>query len=326
MGSDRPVCHQVVLTELTSAPRLPANVAALFRSLPLLDVEEGYWSRAGQLRGRLLAKGHKARLADTLIAQSCIDHEVGLITVDRDFRLFEKHESAAVAVTAPSTCPPSTPTSSAASSVPPALLAARAQVERGELTAAAFKQIEDRAVDEAVALQQDAGLDVITDGELRRYAFFGHLVDALEGFEKHSGWSITFRDDAGHKAQLQRPVVVDKLRWKRQMAVEEFTYLRGRTTRPVKVTLVSAQQAAAYYDPDKSRGAYATRDAYLADLVDFTRREIAEAIAAVAHGPVSVPPDGHEGCRGRRPGSPPRRFRPRWSPCHRCPAWCRSAP
>ena len=50
----------------------------------------------------------------------------------------------------------------------------------------------------------------------------------------------------------------------------------GRTRRPVKVTLVSAQHAAAYYDPDKSRGAYATRDAFLADIVDFTRREIQE--------------------------------------------------
>jgi 5-methyltetrahydropteroyltriglutamate--homocysteine methyltransferase len=70
--------------------------------------------------------------------------------------------------------------------------------------------------------------------------------------------------------------VVDKLRWRRQMAVEEFTYLRGRTKKPVKVTLVSAQQAAAYYDPEKSKAAYPTRDAYLADLVDFTRREIAE--------------------------------------------------
>jgi 5-methyltetrahydropteroyltriglutamate--homocysteine methyltransferase len=60
------------------------------------------------------------------------------------------------------------------------------------------------------------------------------------------------------------------------MSVEEFTYLRGRTTRQVKVTLLSAQQAAAYYDPELSKGAYATRDAYLADLVDFTRREIAE--------------------------------------------------
>ena len=159
---------------------------------------------------------------------------------------------------------------------PAALLDARQKLERGELDAADFKRIEDRAVDDAVALQEGAGLDVVTDGEMRRYAFFGHLVEALEGFDKFGGWSITFRDGDGHDATLRRPVVVDKLRWRRQMSVEEFTYLRGRTTKPVKVTLVSAQQAAAYYDPDKSRAAYPTRDAYLSDLVDFTRREIAE--------------------------------------------------
>src|SRR5829696_7804321 len=149
---------------------------------------------------------------------------------------------------------------------PQYLLDAREQLERGELTPAAFKAIEDRAVDEAVALQEAAGLDVVTDGEMRRYAFFGHLVEALEGFDKFGGWSITFRDGHGHDAALQRPVVVEKLRWRRQMSVEEFTYLRGRTARPVKITLVSAQQAAAYYDADKSRAAYPTRDAYLADL------------------------------------------------------------
>jgi 5-methyltetrahydropteroyltriglutamate--homocysteine methyltransferase len=150
---------------------------------------------------------------------------------------------------------------------PPALWSAREALERCDMA----------PVDEAVRLQEAAGLDVVTDGELRRYAFYGHLVDALEGFDKHGGWSITFRDDQGHTAPpLRRPVVVDKLRWRRQMSVEEFTYLRGRTSRQVKVTLLSAQQAAAYYDPDKSKSAYATRDAYLADLVDFTRREIAE--------------------------------------------------
>jgi methionine synthase II (cobalamin-independent) len=159
---------------------------------------------------------------------------------------------------------------------PPSLLEARQKHEHGDLTAAEFKFIEDRAVRDAVALQQDAGLDVVTDGEMRRYAFFGHLVEALEGFDKYGGWSITFHDKDGHDSTVQRPVVVDKLRWRRQMAVEEFTYLRGRTKKPVKVTLLSAQQAAAYYEPDKSGGAYATRDAYLADLVDFTRREIAE--------------------------------------------------
>jgi 5-methyltetrahydropteroyltriglutamate--homocysteine methyltransferase len=159
---------------------------------------------------------------------------------------------------------------------PDYLREAQAQLERGALTPARYKQVEDRAVDDAVTLQQDAGLDVVTDGEMRRYAFFGHLAEALEGFDKYAGWSITFHDDDGHQAAVQRPVVVSKLKWRRQMAVEEFTYLRGRTKVPAKVTLLSAQQASAYYDPDKSKAAYATRDAYLADLVDFTRREIAE--------------------------------------------------
>jgi 5-methyltetrahydropteroyltriglutamate--homocysteine methyltransferase len=153
---------------------------------------------------------------------------------------------------------------------------ARDEVERGALSPVEFKRIEDRAVDEAVALQEAADLDVITDGEMRRYAFFGHLIEAVEGFDREGGWSVTFRDAEGHAAPLRRPVVVGKLRWRRQMSVEEFTYLRGRTKRQVKVTLLSAQQAAAYYDPELSKGAYATRDAYLADLVDFTRREIAE--------------------------------------------------
>jgi len=159
---------------------------------------------------------------------------------------------------------------------PPYLTRARAQLQGGTLTPAAFKTIEDRAVDEAVALQESAGLDVVTDGEQRRFAFFGHLVEALEGFDKEGGWAIPFHDETGETYTQKRPVVVEKLRWRHQMAVEEFIYLRGRTRKPVKVTLLSAQQAAAYYDPDKSQGAYATRDAYLADLVDFTRSEIHE--------------------------------------------------
>ena len=159
---------------------------------------------------------------------------------------------------------------------PTYLLEAQQRRAAGELTAAQFKQVEDRAVTEAVALQEQAGLDVVTDGEMRRYAFYGHLIEAIEGFDKLGGWGITFRDDEGHEARLQRPVVVSKLQWRRQMSVEEFTWLRGRTTKPVKVTLLSAQQASAYYDPEKSRAAYPTRDAFLADLVDFTRREIAE--------------------------------------------------
>jgi 5-methyltetrahydropteroyltriglutamate--homocysteine methyltransferase len=176
------------------------------------------------------------------------------------------------------TIPRVTPRSDVVGSLlrPAYLREAQDQRERGALTPAGYKTIEDRAVDEAVALQQDAGLDVLTDGEMRRYAFFGHLADSLEGFDKTAGWSITFYDTTGQESTVARPVVVSKLKWKRQMAVEEFTYLRGRTRVPAKVTLLSAQQASAYYEPEKSKAAYPTRDAYLADLVDFTRREIAE--------------------------------------------------
>jgi len=81
----------VVLTELFSAPNMERVVRETLRGLPLLELTEGYWARAGLLRARLQAHGLKARLADVLIAQSCLDHEVGLITRDRDFRHFVKY-------------------------------------------------------------------------------------------------------------------------------------------------------------------------------------------------------------------------------------------
>jgi 5-methyltetrahydropteroyltriglutamate--homocysteine methyltransferase len=161
---------------------------------------------------------------------------------------------------------------------PAYLVEARKRVEAGDLSPAEFKATEDQAAREAIALQEAAGIDVITDGELRRYAFYGHLIESLEGFDKFGGWAIPFRDESGEELVLQRPVVVERLRWKRSMCAEEWVYLRARASRPGKVTLLSAQQAAAYYDPEKSKSAYATRDAYLADIVDFTRREIAELV------------------------------------------------
>jgi 5-methyltetrahydropteroyltriglutamate--homocysteine methyltransferase len=161
---------------------------------------------------------------------------------------------------------------------PDYLSRARERLEAGQTDASAFKAVEDRAVDEAVRLQEEAGLDVLTDGEQRRYAFFGHLVDGFEGFDKLGGWAIPFHDEEGHELTYKRPVVVERLRWRRGMCAEEYTYLRARTKTPAKVTLVSTQQAAAYYDPQRSAGAYPTRDAYLADLVDLTRHEIGELV------------------------------------------------
>jgi 5-methyltetrahydropteroyltriglutamate--homocysteine methyltransferase len=197
---------------------------------------------------------------------------------------------------------------------PAALVEAREGLEAGRLAMPEFKRIEDRAVDEAVRLQEEAGLDVLTDGEQRRYAFFGHLVDAVEGFDKFGGWAIPFHDEQGAELVFKRPVVVDKLRARRSMCAEEFVYLRARTTRPVKVTLISTQQAAAYWDPEKSKAAYPTRDAYLADIVDLTRREVEELVAlGCAYIQIDAPqyaalldPEMREGYRRR--GSDPDRM------------------
>ena len=161
---------------------------------------------------------------------------------------------------------------------PAYLKEAREKHEAGRLTESEFKRIEDRAVDEAIALQERAGLDVLTDGEMRRYAFYGHLIDAVEGFDKYGGWAIPFRNEKGEELVLKRPVVVSKLRRKRPLCAEEFTYVRARTSHPAKTTMISAQQAAAYYDKEKSSGAYPKIDAYLADLVDILRDEVAELI------------------------------------------------
>jgi 5-methyltetrahydropteroyltriglutamate--homocysteine methyltransferase len=161
---------------------------------------------------------------------------------------------------------------------PAYLKAARERHEAKQISDSEFKSLEDRAVDEAVELQTCAGLEILTDGEMRRYAFFGHLVDAVEGFDKWGGWAIPFRNEKGEEMVMPRPVIVSKLRRKRPLCAEEFTYLRARTKHPSKTTMVSAQQAAAYYDNTKSAGAYPTIDAYLADLVDILRDEVNELV------------------------------------------------
>ncbi len=89
--ADQLVLPPVALTEALSNPKTFAQADALISELPLLSLTPGYWQRAAQSRSKLIGKGLKARLADTLIAQSCIDADVELITRDKDFRHFVQH-------------------------------------------------------------------------------------------------------------------------------------------------------------------------------------------------------------------------------------------
>ena len=79
----------IVVTELLSNPQLPPAARTDVIALQRLEIIDGYWQRAGDLRARLRVEGVKAKLADCLIAQSCIDNDAPLITYDRDFRHFE---------------------------------------------------------------------------------------------------------------------------------------------------------------------------------------------------------------------------------------------
>jgi predicted nucleic acid-binding protein len=82
------VIAPVVLTEALSNPRLDHRAREIILSLPVLALHDGYWERSASVRADILRSGLKAALADTLIAQSSLDHDVPLITHDDDFRNF----------------------------------------------------------------------------------------------------------------------------------------------------------------------------------------------------------------------------------------------
>ncbi len=85
------VLPPVVLSEFLSDPRLPFPALVFACRLPRLDAKSGYWERTGRLRATMISKGWNVSLADTLIAQSCLDHDVSLVTRDKGFKAFEKY-------------------------------------------------------------------------------------------------------------------------------------------------------------------------------------------------------------------------------------------
>lgn len=164
---------------------------------------------------------------------------------------------------------------------PDYLKQARAAAQEGRIGPAELKWVEDRAVDEAVAQQEAAGVDVVTDGELRRSIFVGPLTDAVDGFgpadEPIGAQSRWTRDGGGPLPTQRRSYVIrGKLRRRRSLAAEEFTYLRGRARRPAKITLPSPLMLALLWSPKYSTEAYADPFDLFADAVDIIRGEVRE--------------------------------------------------
>ncbi len=168
---------------------------------------------------------------------------------------------------------------------PAELLTAREDLAAGRITAAEFKRVEDAAVNQAVAAQEEAGLETLTDGEMRRLSFQSQMPEAVKGFGEFDLDAFLWGDWKGDERvgdlRTERPSalgVTGTLRRERHLSAEEFTYLRGRTARLAKVTLPSPSLFANFWSPAKSAAAYPTLDAFLADVARIIREEIEELV------------------------------------------------
>jgi methionine synthase II (cobalamin-independent) len=159
---------------------------------------------------------------------------------------------------------------------PPELLAARERGDPAELRAA-----EDAAVDDALRRQAEAGMAVVTDGEMRRLSFQSQMVEAVDGF---GDWNLdaflwgSWKSDVVGDLELERPplAVRSPLRRRRFLSVDELEYALPRTDRVLKVTLPSPGLFSQFWDPERSTGAYATLEGFLWAVAEILREEVAE--------------------------------------------------
>jgi len=165
---------------------------------------------------------------------------------------------------------------------PPRLLEARDAFAAGTLSTAELKAAEDAAVDEALRLQEEAGVEVVTDGEMRRLSFQSQLPAAVDGFTEWDLdaflWGNWHGDEEVGDLQVERPelAVIGKLRRRRSLCSEEFAYTRGRTDRVLKVTLPSPSLFANFWDPRRAPPDYPTLEDFLLDVAEILREEADE--------------------------------------------------
>jgi 5-methyltetrahydropteroyltriglutamate--homocysteine methyltransferase len=164
---------------------------------------------------------------------------------------------------------------------PPELLDARRARAEGRMAPAVFKAIEDAAIRDVVALQEASGIGVVTDGELRRESFQSELTEAVDGFEGVTIdawlWGDWHSDVVGDRSTERPDVAVTRpLVRRRQLAAEEFTFLRSLTDRQKKITLPSPSLFANLWAPERSREAYPTLDDFLQEVTAILQAEVRE--------------------------------------------------
>jgi 5-methyltetrahydropteroyltriglutamate--homocysteine methyltransferase len=162
---------------------------------------------------------------------------------------------------------------------PPALLAAREAAAEGRLSPEALRREEDAHIRQAVRLQEEVGLEGITDGEYRRGIYFGHFGVAVSGFTEMDA-ELSFRGAGGEALRYRAAVVTDRLVRRRGIATDEFRFVRAHTRRTPKVTLPSpSSQHFLRWRPGVSERAYPDLEEFFADVAAIYRAELADLAA-----------------------------------------------
>jgi 5-methyltetrahydropteroyltriglutamate--homocysteine methyltransferase len=170
---------------------------------------------------------------------------------------------------------------------PAELLEAQKKLAAGAIGADEFKRAEDWAVDQAIKLQEDARLPVITDGEMRRQSFQSQMTAAVSGFGEFTLdaflWGEWHDESGVHKTPRPPQLgAVQKLVRRRYLSVDEFLYLKKRTSRIPKITLPSPGLWANFWSPRRSKSVYPTLDSFLADILRILRDEVEALVRAGA--------------------------------------------
>lgn len=157
---------------------------------------------------------------------------------------------------------------------PADLLQARAAHAEGRLGADELRRVEDGAIREVLALQRQVGLDVVTDGELRRGSWLTSMADAVEGFVADR-IVIEWHGPGGGAEPSTAKVVGGRLQQKRRLTEHEVAFLTTHARAPFKVTIPTPSSFLLVgYKPGLTDTFYPTRADMVRELAGVVRREI----------------------------------------------------
>jgi 5-methyltetrahydropteroyltriglutamate--homocysteine methyltransferase len=163
---------------------------------------------------------------------------------------------------------------------PPELMQTWRDWEAGKVPFEALREVQDRAIREAVAMQEAIGLPVVTDGEFRRGGWSRGFLSAVEGFDFRAS-RLTFRNDQGFATPSPAPVATKRVRRREPIVTGDFKFLASVAKRPAKVTMPTpSHMHFGQFKDAVDRTIYPDVEQYWDDLVAVFRQEVVELCAA----------------------------------------------